>query len=455
MNLVDDPESWPTPASRLQEWLWRVEEHGADDISLVISLAIWFCGPIDVAAVAAAVRRVIRAHPVLSARMVVSDDGLRQIIEPYSDIPLSVVDPIDLSAAIHAELSIPSTFIQGPPYRIRLFRETGGDHLLLIRVHRLVADRRSVEILYTELAAAYDALAVRQAPGAAGGRGVSAFVGAAAGRTGPLGSGEAESPWTATGRTEPGGRFTISAPTAAGLVRVAGTGLFALLLGAFGLVVGTRSNRKHLVVGVPDHRTGDQVGPFTELLAVPLDLTGDPPFTTLLARVRDSLDTALTQDRIPYGPLIEARRDHFGDDSTMFVTAGPAAPRFPELKLHGGLLMRGEEIAGIDRGLALTVDTTPGPPAPYGRPIRGNLRLPAGFGTAEHQGRTSNEWIDEYLRLLARIAAEPHKRCGDLLSMSDRLSAESLAPRYAKRGDSRSRGTTLLTPSSKAGHSAT
>src|SRR4029079_19244091 len=93
--------------------------------------------------------------------------------------------------------------------------------------------------------------------------------------------------------------------------RAAGATPFALLLAAYGALLGRYNGDEDLVVGTPYSLRG--TGPFAEVvgyfvnpLPLRLDLAGDPPFTELLARARRTALQSLAHSAHPF-PLLAGR----------------------------------------------------------------------------------------------------------------------------------------------------
>ena len=88
-----------------------------------------------------------------------------------------------------------------------------------------------------------------------------------------------------------------------------GATLFMTLLAAFGALLSRYSGQSDLVIGTPiANRTRSEleglIGFFVNTLALRLDLSGDPSFTTLLERVRTVATEAYAHQDLPFEMLV-------------------------------------------------------------------------------------------------------------------------------------------------------
>ena len=91
----------------------------------------------------------------------------------------------------------------------------------------------------------------------------------------------------------------------------AGVTPFMVLLSAFGVLLSRYSDAEDLVIGSPigvrSHTQADAlIGPFLNTIALRLDLSGHPDFTTLLARVRQCALEAFEHREMPFEQVLQA-----------------------------------------------------------------------------------------------------------------------------------------------------
>ena len=87
--------------------------------------------------------------------------------------------------------------------------------------------------------------------------------------------------------------------------------MFMTLLAAFTVLLGRYSGQDDIVVGTPvagrnRAETEDLIGFFVNTLVLRADLSGDPAFTELLGRVRQTALDAYAHQDLPFEQLVEA-----------------------------------------------------------------------------------------------------------------------------------------------------
>ena len=86
---------------------------------------------------------------------------------------------------------------------------------------------------------------------------------------------------------------------------------FMTLLAAFSVLLARHGNQKQVVVGTPiANRTRAELEPliglFVNTLALPIDLSGDPSFERLVARVKEVTLGAHANQELPFERLVDA-----------------------------------------------------------------------------------------------------------------------------------------------------
>lgn len=158
------------PLSPVQEGLWFLAE--ADPSSTVAYSVPWrrrFRGPFSPAAFHTALELVIARHESLRTTFVPAAAGLpRQHVAEPRPIALPVVDVAgERSAAVELLARNEDAGFDvatGPLVRGIVARVTEDEHLVGLAIHHLVVDGRSLDVLESELAAAYSALVAGEAP---------------------------------------------------------------------------------------------------------------------------------------------------------------------------------------------------------------------------------------------------------------------------------------------------
>jgi amino acid adenylation domain-containing protein len=325
-----------------QERLWFLAQWIPDSPAYGIPAAVRLAGTLDVPALAAALREIVRRHEILRTTFsaiaglpvqLVHRDTAR---EPAAALP--VVDLSGLAAAAREQEAAalsrqvarrPFDLERGPLLRTTLVRLGEGAHLLLVGLHHIAADGASLGILLGELRALYPALAPlpplpvqyadfaawqrRRAEEEGMARALAWWRGALAGAPAGLDL-PADRPRPA-GSIHRGGLLPVrlGADLTAALRALARRGratLFMALLAGLQALLARLSGADDLVVGTAiDQRTPEVeglIGLFVNLLPLRGDLSGDPPVRDLLARARRATLEAHDHSDVPFERLVAA-----------------------------------------------------------------------------------------------------------------------------------------------------
>jgi non-ribosomal peptide synthetase component F len=298
-------------------------------------------GALDVGALERTLRELVERHESLRTTLAERDGAAVQVVHPAADLALEVDD---LSGAadrdgearrrIGEEAGRAFDLGRGTLFRARLLRLDAEDHFLVLVFHHAVCDGWSLGVLFGELTALYEAFA--------------------AGRPSPL----AEPPlqyadfavwqrehlsgqrldveldyWTErlagapaaldlpTDHARPpvqrhrGAACDLRVPVEVmhrvrALASREGATLFMAMLAAWQALLGKMSGQDDVVVGSPiAGRTRPElegvVGFFVNMLALRTDLSGDPTFRQLLARVRETTLGAYQHQELPFERLVQ------------------------------------------------------------------------------------------------------------------------------------------------------
>ena len=159
--IVRADRSAPLPLSFAQQRLWfvaRIDPEASRAYHLAD--AVRLRGDLDVAALRAALDRIIERHESLRTRFV--GNTARQVIDAPRGVAMIAEDvgPLDdgaLAQLCRDEAGAPFDLALGPLVRARLLRLGDGDHALLVTMHHIVSDGWSMGILAREFSALYDA----------------------------------------------------------------------------------------------------------------------------------------------------------------------------------------------------------------------------------------------------------------------------------------------------------
>ncbi len=331
----------PLPLSFAQQRLWFLNQLEPDSLEYNVPLLVRWAGDLDVEALVAALSGVLARHEVLRTRLVADVDGVvHQVIDPPRPIPLSATDvsryadPVAATRElVEAEVTAPFDLAAGPLVRATLIRVTPEEHVLTLAIHHVAFDEWSVRIFRRELTALYEAFRAGE-PDPLPPLPVQYADFAVWQREWLTGDVLAEHLvyWRrqladlpalelATDRPRPAVRstegavteFTVPAHTAdalRALSRKSGTTMSMTLLAAFDVLLGWYADTDDVVVGTPvanrnRAETEDLIGFFVNTLVLRTDLSGDPSFKELLARVRRVALAAYAHQDLPFEHLVD------------------------------------------------------------------------------------------------------------------------------------------------------
>ncbi|MDP3846050.1 MAG: amino acid adenylation domain-containing protein [Pseudomonas sp.] len=332
------------PLSHAQQGMWFIQQLEPNSAAYHIPSAARLRGHLDCAALHAAFQALVRRHEALRTSFREQNGEPTQLIHGDLNLPLPVVDlghlpPAEREAAARhlliEEATRPFDLSQAPLLRLTLVRLAADEHLLLVVLHHIIADGWSMGVLVSELAQLYRAaLEGREAAlpdlpiqyadyavwqrqrldGAGLERQLAYWRSALGEPQAPLElPADRPRPAAISGR---GGRqrFSVELATASALHDLCqqhGATLFMGLLGAFQVWLHAHSGRLDPIVGTDVANRGRAetegvVGFFLNQLALRADLTGNPSFAELLARLRVQVLDAYSHQELPFDKLVEA-----------------------------------------------------------------------------------------------------------------------------------------------------
>jgi amino acid adenylation domain-containing protein/non-ribosomal peptide synthase protein (TIGR01720 family) len=332
------------PLSLDQERYWFMEQLYPDGAGLNITAASRMYGPLSAATVAAGLSEIVRRHgawrtffPIVDGRpmqrVVAAHRQLLQVID-LGGLPVERREPESLRL-VAEDTAASFDLERGPLVRSSLVRLGADDHVCLLTVHHLVTDWISFQIVWTELGAFFAAKA--GSGGAALPEPPLHYADFAVWQRNWL-QGEVLDELTSwwreqlagvptaldlpTDRPRPaqlrmrGGRLSFEAvgelaDGLRGLARQEGATLFMLVLAVTAALLHRDSGQERLILGANNaNRNRPEIEPvlgcFLTQVPFAIDLTGDPTFRELLARVRQSALGALAHQDLPFGQLVQA-----------------------------------------------------------------------------------------------------------------------------------------------------
>ncbi|WP_437325952.1 non-ribosomal peptide synthase/polyketide synthase [Sorangium sp. So ce381] len=432
------------PMSFVQERLWFLAQLEPESASYNLATAVRLAGALDVSLVERCVSEIVRRHEVLRTTFDVVDGLPSQIVHADGAPRIERIDLGALPSAqrdaevrrlIEREARRPFDTASGPLLRLTLLRLGSEEHILLWVVHHLVFDGWSTSLVLTEFAALYTAFSAGRPAALAdlplqyadfahwqrerveGGlleAQVAYWRKQLEGQPGLLEL-PADRPRPAIQRFR-GARHFFRVPGAlaaalGALARREETTVFAVLMAGFQALLARRAGTFDISVGTPvTNRSRAEleglVGCFANTAVVRADLSGDPPFAALLARVTGAVREAQAHQEVPFDQVVEAVspvRDlsHAPLCQVMFALQPALRQPFAIPGLEVRLLDL--DVGGAQFDLSLNL-------APDEDGLAGALE----YDTDLFDAGTVARMADELLRLLAGAAASSATRLSEL-----------------------------------------
>jgi amino acid adenylation domain-containing protein len=441
----------PCPPSFAQERLWFFDQFEPRSPVYHIARALHLDGPLDLGALQAALDMVAARHEAIRTSFEAVDGRPVPRVAAAGPIPLARVDLESRGALTDSEAVAqfvadaarrPFDLSRDLMLRATLFRLGADRHILLFVMHHIASDGWSVQIFLRELAECYTA-SVSGRPARL--RDLPVQYGDYAqwqrdGLRGPV-LDRALTYWTRqlrdltplelpTDRPRParqsyrGGRepFAISAEITTALKLLSRQGratLFMTLLAAFQTLLHRYSGRDDIAVGSPvagrlHSQLEGLIGFFVNTLVLRCDLSGDPPFRTLLGRVQEIAVSAYEHQELPFEQLVaELQPARTLSHAPLFqvMLALDSTPR--ATVAFGGLVASNTTVETATAKCDLTLfvrDSAQG--------LVGSLEYSADLFDAA----TVRRMLGHFETLLAGIAADPGQRLSalPLLNASER-----------------------------------
>ncbi|WP_245877376.1 non-ribosomal peptide synthetase, partial [Streptomyces glaucescens] len=340
--VVPRPER--IPLSYAQRRLWFLNQFEGPSATYNAPVALRLSGSLDREALRLALADVVARHESLRTVFAEDGEGARQIVLPVGEaevvLPVAEVGEEGLPAALADAAARPFDLAREIPFRAELFALADERHVLLLLTHHIVSDAWSREPLARDLTAAYAArvaggapvwepLGVQYAdyslwqrevlgseddPGSEISRQLGYWTEALAGLPDQL-----ELPYD---RPRPsaasyrGDRITFRLPedVAAGIDRVARdtqASPFMVVQAALAALLTRLGGGTDIPIGTPiagrtDEALSDLVGVFLNTLVLRTDTAGNPAFTELVDRVRETSLEAYAHQDLPFERLVEA-----------------------------------------------------------------------------------------------------------------------------------------------------
>ena len=454
------------PLSFTQERLWFLEQMEELGSTYNESLALRVQGELQEPVLERSFAELVRRHEILRTRIETTAEGKgEQVIEPAGGFRLRVLEVGGQSAAGRAEalrLGVQEEArrpfeLERELFRVVVRRVSAQEHVLVITLHHIISDvwsllgvlRHEVSVLYAayvkgessplaELEVQYGDFALWQRQWLQGQvleRQLDYWRQQLSGMPAALEL-PSDRPRSATPSFR-GARQSFQIPRSClekltGLARKENVTLYIVLLAALQVVLGRWSNQEDVVVGSPiagrTHRkTEGLIGFFINTLLMRTDLSGDPTFVELLARVRRVAFGAYAHQEVPFEKLVaelQPERD-LSRQALFQVMFTLQNMRLSELQLSGLVLEYMEQEAGGSK-FDLAIDVFEDEAGLWGR---------AEYATDLFDAQTIERLVESYQVLLESVAEDAQWPISTLPLMSERQQDRVLIGWNATRTD--------------------
>ena len=360
-------EGLPLSFAQQRHWFLQQLEPGSSLYNLRSTVRLQ--GALDAGVLERSLREILSRHEVLRTSFSVVDGRPVQTISESIEFDVPVIDLRQLSEEVcratagrltEEQRERPFDLTQAPLLRVVLLRLAEDEHLAVLTLHHIVADGWSLGILVQELTALYAAFAagrpspLRPLPLQYAdfsqwqrewlrGEVVEAHLdywrrqlaGVPSSLQLPFDFPRPAVP-SVRSRRQPLEIPASVAERLRALGRETGATLFQILLTGFQVLLHACTGQTDVVVGSPIANrnrleTEGLIGCFINALALRGDLTGDPTFRELLARVRGVVVEAHTHEDLPFDKLVEELNPDRGEGQPPFfqVVFSYGTPRPP------------------------------------------------------------------------------------------------------------------------------
>ncbi len=430
------------PLSAGQERLWALEAIDPGNLAYVETGSLRFSAQLDLRFVQRALDELVARHAILRTTFAIEDGAPVQRIARESSVRLEIQDlrghsPGEQDASLRALLreisQHPFDLERGPLLRCKLLRLGEKDHIVLVAIHHIICDGSSIRLLLSELFELY--LASRMGRASSLGTPAAQYADYARWQRQWLESAAIEPELDYWRRTLAGPLPVVQLPPdrpARGAARrfrgaqlrfripdALHTALraratehnatpFMFLLAAFDVLLHAYTGGEDIIVATPvagRNRPEYErvIGFFVNTLVLRSDLSGNPTFRELLARVREATLGAMAHQEVPIESIARALNVPRNRSHTPLVQVGfalhPAwTDQLDDAARHG------VEVLDLDSGtsrMELTVMLWQGKTA-----LTGTVE----YDTDLYDASTVERFIDHYVRLIDAVVADLDRR---------------------------------------------
>ncbi len=456
----------PLPLSYAQQRLWFLCQLDPDSPVYNIPIAVTLTGRLNVDALQRSLGQIIRRNENLRTSFAQENGIPRVIISEEVDWSLQRIDAREIAKGGDAEL-IPYTsrlsqerieITHAPLLRVQLLTTGDDTHVLLLTVHHIVFDGWSMGLFVRELEELYRAYSSGAAPNLSPLK--LQYTDFAVWQRKWLESGVLQQQLAYWKEQLAGAPPVVNFPTdrrrpqvemfrgvrrkmviSPGLLRELeslshrqGVTLFMTLLACFNVLLSRYTGLADVVVGSPSagrsrSELSDVMGFFVNNLVLRTDLSGNPAFLTLLARVRGVTLQAYEHQDVPFDQLVQALRperspDHSPLFQTMFILQN-----FPIGRIEmPGLTLQPMELEYGSARFDLTVEIFP---------KDGALDVYFDYNSDLYDDATMAQVQAHYQTILESVVSDPTQNVDEIRLLSNAETEDLLFAQNQTEADTR------------------
>ncbi|WHZ27752.1 MAG: non-ribosomal peptide synthetase [Nitrospira sp.] len=444
--IIPVPRDLPLPLSYSQQRMWLLYRLAPESTAYNMPFASRQMGRLDKAALRSTIDSICSRHEAFRTTFMMRDEGPVQMIHPFRSPHWVEVDLRHLPSEqrrqqaarlVEQEANQPFDLEKGPLARFLLIEVEPEDHVLVLTMHHIIGDQWSFGIIGHEFAIFYNAFCRGEVPS-----------------TKPIPLQYADyavwqrrcltddrlSAQSDYWQTKLAGLSKLSLPTdyprpvvqtfnGSHCMLELPTSLierlkqfsaehnatvFMTLLACFQILLSRYSGQTDVAVGSPiANRTQSAVesiiGSFVNTLVLRTDLSADPTFVELMARVRITALEAYANQDFPFDKLVEtmhSARDHSSAPLVQVLFNVPNAP-IGEINVQGLSWVPFEvETQAAQFDLSLTIETE------FSR------RAYLTFNTDLFEPQTAERMLGQYKTLLRSALANPQSKLSELPTLT-------------------------------------
>lgn len=434
------PRHQPLPLSFNQERLWNLERLQPGSSVYHLQHSFRLVGVLNLQALKQSLREIARRHATLRTTFPTVNGQPSQAIADTIELPLTITDlrhltPTEQDLVVHHQALAQAEQLfqlnQGPLWRVTLLQLSDTESVLLRTIHHIIFDGVSHSIFVRELGTLYSAFA----NGAASpllelpvqyadfawtqrqwlqGEGLALqldywqqhFQGQVEALALPT-----DVPRTATPSYQGACEVQSLSPALAEALKALsakyGISLFITLFTGFNILLHQYTGQEDLVICSPvsgRHRaeTRGLIGYFNNVVALRNNLSGNPSFSELLARVAQGFMEASNYQDVPLQLVAELPNlVRTPLTRAMFALQNTATPALELEGLQVSSAFVDREIANFDLSLSV-------------HEVANQLTVVLQYKTDLFYSGTIAHMLEQYLQLLGRLTWHPEQRLSDL-----------------------------------------